>query len=44
MTIAKVSLWPFPAIWDSFLISFNDIRWGDYYFVVLRFKLTLRAV
>jgi hypothetical protein len=44
MVITKIRLWPFPAIWNSFLISFNDTRWGNYNFVVLSFKLTLRAV
>jgi hypothetical protein len=26
MATSRVSLWPFPAIWDSFFIYFNDIR------------------
>jgi hypothetical protein len=39
--ISSVSLWPFPAIWDCFIHSFNDTRKSDEFFVV-RFKLLLR--
>jgi hypothetical protein len=41
---SQSSIWPFRAIRNSFLISFKDIRWGQYYFEVVAFKLTLRAV
>jgi hypothetical protein len=39
-----VTLWSFPAKCNSYFNSFNDIQWRDSYFVVVRFKLTLRAV
>jgi hypothetical protein len=43
MAISKITLWPLPAIWDSFLISFNDIQRGDSNFVHCC-KLTVGAV
>jgi hypothetical protein len=41
MTISSVSFWPFPEFWNCFMISFNDNRKCDSYFVVVRFKIVL---
>jgi hypothetical protein len=43
LNITKISLWPFPAIWLCFTISFNDTRSETRYAVYTRSNLTLTA-
>lgn len=43
MTISSVSLWPFPANWTYFLISFNDIRRYELFDEVVRCILFMQA-